>query len=84
MRMMFASIFFVFGCVDIHDNPIEANVDFCKAVSTIQSKSEEESRNYNDSDLIPEWGECEFNEECETYLCMCDRCIDIFKFMNLK
>lgn len=75
---------FLLGCADVHDNNIEvtANIDMCEMIDSIQSKEEEKED--NPSPLKQEWEECEFNEDCETELCMCFTCIDIAKFIKFE
>lgn len=87
MRFMFIILFFLYSCIDVHDNPVtaEVDIDFCKAIETVESKAPKENDKSDEpNSLIAEWGDCEYNEECETHLCMCYRCIDITKFIDLK
>lgn len=69
-------------CVDVHDNPLTVEMDICEAINTIQNKSTKKEE--TESSLLSEWEKCEFNEECETNLCMCETCIDISKFIHFE
>lgn len=90
MRIMFlALLFFIPQCADIHDNNIsaEVSIDFCEAVNTVESKETiptDDEKKDDPNSLVPEWGDCEFNEDCETNFCMCYRCLDIAKFVGFK
>lgn len=69
------------GCFDVHDNEITAQIDFCELIDSIRT---EEYINNNNVDKIQEWGDCEYNEDCETNLCVCETCIDISNFIKFE
>lgn len=86
MRVILSTLIFSsLGCADIHDNNVQAEVsiDFCEAIDTVESKEPIDQKSDDPNALIPEWGDCEFNEDCSTNLCMCYRCIDITKFVGI-
>ncbi len=86
------SFLLLMGCFDIHGNTINAQVKvdvaMCDLIESIQSTEEapideNPKEDSPDLELVAEWGACEFNEDCETSICMCQTCVDMSKLIDV-
>lgn len=82
---MVKKIFLIFvlliaGCFDVHDNPVQIEMDICEAIESIKSAIKPETPERGE--MKPPWTSCVYNEECELGLCMCEICVDPSKFIT--